>query len=143
MQPDRERIEEVLAWLSKASDDIRACSKLLAGDDPMCDAAVFHSQQAAEKAIKGFLVWHDRPFGKTHNLVELGKKASSVDESLEELLRRASPLSQYAWRFRYPGEPEEASADEAAEALALCGEVFEAILGRLPEVKSLHEQRLP
>jgi HEPN domain-containing protein len=31
-------------------------------------AAVFHCQQAAEKALKGFLAWHDTPFRKTHDL---------------------------------------------------------------------------
>jgi prevent-host-death family protein len=29
---------------------------------------VFHAQQAAEKAMKGYLSWHDQAFRKTHDL---------------------------------------------------------------------------
>ena len=55
------------------------------------------------------------------------------DPSLEPLLRRASVLTDYAWKFRYPGEPDEPPREEAEEALALAREVYEAILARLPE----------
>jgi len=35
---------------------------------PFLEDALFHCQQAVEKALKGFLTWHDRPFEKTHDL---------------------------------------------------------------------------
>jgi hypothetical protein len=41
-------------------------------------------------------------------------------------------LTEYAWKFRYPGEPELPPLDEAEAALALAQEVYEAILSRLP-----------
>ena len=93
---------------------------------------MFHAQQAVEKAIKGFLSWHDRPFRKTHNLVELGEAATAVDPALESGLRRAAPLTEYAWRFRYPGDLVEPSIEEASEALAIAREVFDSLLSRLP-----------
>lgn len=52
--------------------------------------------------------------------------------SLQSLVDRAVPLTEYAWRFRYPGEPVEPSREEAQEALLLAREVFDAIIGRLP-----------
>ena len=45
---------------------------------------------------------------------------------------KALPLTKYAWMFRYPGEPEEPTREEAEEALALAREVHEAVLLRLP-----------
>ena len=45
---------------------------------PLTADSVFHAQQAAEKSIKGFLSWHDRPFRKTHNLVEIGEQAAAI-----------------------------------------------------------------
>jgi hypothetical protein len=51
---------------------------------------------------------------------------------LDPLLRRAAPLTEYAWKFRYPGDPEEATAEEAAGALATAREVFDMVLRRLP-----------
>ena len=53
--------------------------------------------------------------------------------TLKPLVDRAVPLTEYAWRFRYPGEPEEPSVTEAQIALALAREVYEVILSRLPE----------
>ena len=85
-----------------------------------------------EKALKSFLAWHDRPFRRTHDLIELGQACVEIEPSLEVLLRRAAPLTEYAWKFRYPGEPEEPSHDEASAAFALAREVYEAISSRLP-----------
>ena len=42
-------------------------------------------------------------------------------------------LSEYAWRFRYPGAPYEPDADEAARGLALARLVRTEIARRLSE----------
>jgi hypothetical protein len=62
----------------------------------MFRAAVFHCQQAAEKALKGFLAWHDVPFRKTHTLK---RAARPVSQSM-----RASGLP-LTGRFRLPNMP--------------------------------------
>ena len=54
----------------------------------------------------------------------------------EGIARRAEPLTEYAWRFRYPGETVELPMKEAQEALALAREVYDAIVVRLPEEAS-------
>ncbi len=82
--------------------------------------------------MKAFLAWHDHPFRKTHNLIELGEACAAIDSGLESVLRRAAGLTEYAWKFRYPGEPEQPSPEEVEEALALAREVFGVILDRLP-----------
>ena len=48
---------------------------------------VFHCQQRRKSLIKGFLIWHNRPFRKTHNLVEVGQQCTAIDASLEDLVR--------------------------------------------------------
>ena len=89
----------------------------------------------AEKSLKGFLVWHlvwhDVPFRKTHILVEIGQQCATVDPTLETLLPRAAGLMEYAWKFRYPGGPEQLSIPEAQETLDRG--VYETILSRLPK----------
>jgi hypothetical protein len=47
-------------------------------------------------------------------------------------MERAMPLTRYAWRFRYPGDPEEPSDEEARQALAVAREATGALLDRLP-----------
>jgi HEPN domain-containing protein len=132
MPPDPTRVAEAQAWFTKAARDLRAAEVLLAADPPLLGEVAFHCQQAAEKAMKGFLSWHDIPFGKTHDLAMIGGLCAAHDQSLESLCRRAERLSVFAWAFRYPGDPEEPARDEAESALGLAREILEAMLSRLP-----------
>lgn len=117
----------------KAEQDLRAAQHGLDASPPLFEDTAFHCQQAIEKTLKAFLTWHGRPFRKTHNLVELGMEVASLDGTLEPLLRRAAPLTEYAWKFRYPGDTDEPDPQEASAALALARKVFAAATKRLPE----------
>ncbi len=128
-----EKRDEVRAWLERGAEDLRACKVDMAADPPILRDAAFHCQQAAEKAMKGFLTAHDRPFPKTHELDVLAASCGAIDPSLEPVLDPARNLSFYAWAFRYPGEEQKPSPTEAQEAYALASAVFDAILKRLPE----------
>jgi HEPN domain-containing protein len=88
---------------------------------------------AVEKALKGLLTWHDVPFRKTHSLEELGRQVVALHGDLRPLADRASLLSEYAWKFRYPGEVDSPSIAEATEALALAREAHAAVLATLGE----------
>ncbi len=133
MPHDPALVADTRAWLAKALMDLRAAEHLLRVVPPLLGGVVFHSQQAAEKALKAFLAWHDEPFRKTHNLEELGRQTLAFDPTLESLVDRAAGLTPYAWKYRYPGEPTEPSLHETEAALALAHEAYEAIIARLPE----------
>jgi HEPN domain-containing protein len=63
MPPDPPRLADVRAWLRKASQDLRAAEVEWDGDrERLASDIVFHCQQAAEKALKAYLAWHDLPF---------------------------------------------------------------------------------
>lgn len=132
MPLDELLVAEVRAWLRKAASDLAAGDHDLTAAPPLSDDALFHAQQAAEKALKGFLFYHDVPFRKTHDLGEVGDPVREIDGSLAPLLDRAERLTKYAWTFRYPGAPYDPTRDEAAAALALAREVYDAVLTRLP-----------
>jgi HEPN domain-containing protein len=121
------------AWLRKAAIDLRGAEADLAAAPPIREDAVFHCQQAAEKALKGFLTYHQQPFGKTHDLRDLSRKCLEIDPALEPTLEPAIPLTWYAWKFRYPGAPEEPTPQESDEAWMIAGRLVQAILDRLPE----------
>jgi HEPN domain-containing protein len=127
------RVADTKAWLRRAATDLRAVAIDLAADPPVLDDLVFHRQQAVEKAMKSLLTWHDEPFGTTHDLEPLGEACLRLDSSLRLLVDLAVPLTEYAWKFRYPVEYEEATRDEAERALVIAREMFEAVLARLPE----------
>ena len=125
-------ITEARGWFAKAANDLRAAHHEFSAMPPLLDDIVFHCQQAAEKAMKGFLTWHNRPFRKTHSLEEIGEQCLEIDQTLKPLVDRAVPLTDYAWKFRYPGEPEEPPLPEAQSAFELAREVYDTILSRLP-----------
>jgi HEPN domain-containing protein len=134
MAPEEARKEDVRAWLGKAALDLRAAEHgMSAHEECLRSDVVFHAQQAAEKAFKAFLAWHDVPFRKTHNLEELGRMCVSIDATLRAIVDRAAPLTEYAWKFRYPGEPSEPSREEADEALNTARGVLEVLASRLPK----------
>lgn len=133
MGPDA-RVEDVRGWLRRADLDLRAAAHdLNAPDGGLFSDAVFHAQQAAEKVLKAFLAWHDVPFRKIHNLEELGRGCVKLDPLLQPAIDRAVPLTEYAWKFRYPGEIDEPTAEEAKEALTIARGLYETVLSRLPE----------
>jgi HEPN domain-containing protein len=59
MPPDPQRLADTAPWLRKASNDLRYAAIDLAADPSAPEDAVFHCQQAVEKALKAFLVWRD------------------------------------------------------------------------------------
>jgi HEPN domain-containing protein len=134
MGPDEACKDDVRAWLQKAALDLHAAEHAMsAAEASLRSDVVFHAQQAAEKAFKAFLAWHDVPFRKTHNLEELGRACVYIDATLGGIVDRAAPLTEYAWRFRYPGEPSEPSREEADEALSTAREVLEVLARHLPK----------
>ncbi|MBI1723675.1 MAG: HEPN domain-containing protein [Gemmatimonadetes bacterium] len=131
MPLDPVREADTRGWLAKARMDLRSAEVDLGASPPITGDAAFHCQQAVEKALKALLTWHDQPFRKTHDLVELGGQCAELQPPLEPLLRAAAPLTAFAWRFRYPGEPDEPPLSEAQAALSLArrlvGEIESAI----------------
>jgi HEPN domain-containing protein len=133
MPHDPRRVAECQGWLRRAWIDLDSATILLNSSEPRPETALFHCQLAAEKAGKAYLFWHDLPFHKTHDLPELGEACVALDASLQAIAQRAADLTPFAWVFRYPGEPEEPSVEEAQEALAIARQAYEAVLARLPE----------
>ncbi len=133
MQPDPRRQADTLSWMRKAYSDLRYAGIDLAASPAAPEDALFHCQQAIEKALKGFLVWHDESFPKTHDLGRLGKQAVELDPTLESLIEQIVELTKYAWIFRYPGDPVQPSAEEAGDVLLRARKFIADLLARLPD----------
>jgi len=104
-------------WLKKAFTDLRVAEKLFEiGEEPW--VIVFHAHQAVEKALKAYLILHDKHFGKTHNLSRLIDMCSEVDQEFQQLheldIDKLHPLAIEA---RYPDTGVEVTINEAEEAI--------------------------
>src|ERR1039457_2583626 len=133
MPGDEVLVSDTRAWLEQAAKDLRRVEILLAVTPPDVEGALFHSQQAAEKALKGFLTWHDIAFRQVHELGEIGRQCYRRTQHSAIFFSRANSLTKYAVRFRYPGAPYEPALEEAQAAQSLAQEVLEAIMFRLRE----------
>ena len=72
-------------WLAKAQRDPLSAQHLAEAEIPLLDSAAYHCQQAAEKAIKAFLVYHDIRFGKTHDLDVLLAQAAEINSAFSTI----------------------------------------------------------
>jgi hypothetical protein len=54
------------------------------------------------------------------------------EPALKGVLDQAVPLTEYAWKFRYPGEIDEPTKEEAETALRITHALFQNITSRLP-----------
>jgi len=129
---DESRLAAAQAWFVKVHHDLRSAAALLRAKPAITDAALFHCQQAVEKALKGYLHWHGCQVPKTHNLVQLGKMCTALDGSIELVTFRTVFLTRHAVSQRYPGEGPEPTLRETRKALRLAQELVAAILDRLP-----------
>lgn len=129
MRPEKK--QEVDGWFEKARADLRGADVDLEADPPLVEDALFHCQQAVEKAMKGFLTAHDSIFRKTHDLDELASACETIDARLKDILEKARDLTVFAWEFRYPGDAEVPSKEEAVDVLKTARAACDALSGRL------------
>ena len=130
MQPEEELVQQ---WLARASLDVRSADVDLAAQPPLTEDACFHCQQAAEKALKAFLVHHGVEFEKVHDIERILDLVVKVDDTFEELRASAAPLTIYAIRFRYPHTDAAPTLAQAQQKLDVASQVLEFVLARLPD----------
>lgn len=126
-----EALREAHEWLTRAERDLLAADQLLHTAPVLGEVAVYHCQQAAEKALKAFIVAHDRAVIRTHELEPVLDECESFDPGFSALRLAARILSPYATRFRYPGGPLEPSTAQAHEALTYARQVVDFVRPRL------------
>src|SRR6185369_9167788 len=110
MLQDPAHVVATQAWFVKANDDLREAEFVLTASPPFIGSSLFHSEQAVEKAIKGFLTWHGKIF-RTDDLEQLKQLCVEADASTAEVLAGVEQLTEYAFRFRYPNDLAEPDFD--------------------------------
>jgi HEPN domain-containing protein len=129
----------VRGWLIKSGTDLATAVKLAAAPDPYLDTAIYHCQQAAEKALKGLLAYFDQRVVRTHDVGYLVTLAVPFEESLRSCLESAERVTPYATAYRYPDEVLEPEREEFDQALAAAEAICIAVLSVLP--KEAHPPR--
>ena len=130
--------EYVQLWLDKANSDLKNAEIILTAqvESPPLDTVCFHCQQAVEKFIKAFLVFHGKQFPFSHNLADLVTICMQVDETFATIQRKAETLTPFAVEIRYPDDFYMPTIKEANEAYVIAGEIKDFILARLDDQSS-------
>jgi HEPN domain-containing protein len=112
-------------WLKRAQSDFEA-AEVLADNATALEGACFHSQQAAEKALKGWLIQHDVEPPKTHYVEELIDLCAKIEPGFAQFQADAKALTPYAVKLRYDSRfwP---SVDEARTALEKARAIFDFV----------------
>jgi HEPN domain-containing protein len=120
------------AWLAKAESDFLNIKNNLSAPLIPWDTVCFHSQQAAEKTPKAFLVFHHRPLARTHDLVALLARCVEIEPSLAGLEEDCRRLTFFAVASRYPDDLYEPTEKEGRAMVAAARRVHEQIVSWLP-----------
>lgn len=128
-------------WLMKSRRDLLSAKRLVRGEEPYLDTAIYHCQQSVEKAVKGWLVYHDQPFEKSHDLRLLVTQASEVELKFKDWLDIAVQVAPYATAYRYPGEILEPTKEEYEEAFKAASKFYEFVCSMLPSELSAPKKK--
>ena len=108
---------DAAGWLAKAEEDLAVAQLLVQSASPVRWAACFHSQQAAEKAIKSRLVLAGVDFPRSH---ALGRLVALLPEGMQSRFdeEALAVLEPWATAGRYPEDIDEPDASTATRIVA-------------------------
>ena len=127
----------VKEWFDIASIDLQVAAHLFNTMHPKpLEIVCYHCQQAAEKALKGFLTDRGIEPPYTHDLEQLRLMCIEYDSSFSDAtIQKASlKLSEYAVSTRYPDRPEIEEQD-AAFALEEADKIYSLCANLIPALK--------
>ncbi len=123
----------VRSWLTKAQHDLTSARVLAANDPPLWDTAIYHCQQAAEKAVKGYLVFCDHEFERVHDIEVLIRAAGSYVPEFSEWIDAGIQLTPFARIYRYPECAIAPSEEQFKWALSAAEGLYSFVLSLLPQ----------
>ncbi len=110
-----------ITWMNYAKADLALASITLPAG-VMYSQLCFHSQQAAEKALKAVLIYFGIDFPNTHSIQKLVELLPTELQSAQSISQSVI-LTSYAVQTRYPGDIEEIPKDEYDEAVSIAADV--------------------
>ncbi|MFW5877654.1 MAG: HEPN domain-containing protein [bacterium] len=110
----------------RAREDIAVMEKLSQSDIEFYTSTIcFHAQQAVEKYLKSFLIFHDIDFPRTHDVDFLLAECQKVDKDNFQFDLKS--LTEFGVSVRYPDDFYVPGAKEAREYLNIAQEVMKTV----------------
>ena len=119
-------------WLIKEQHDLASARVLATSNPPLLDTAIYHCQQAAEKSLKGYLVYCDQAFERVHDIEVLIRLAMLRVETFVDWIDVGIELTPYARVYRYPGYATEPGQEQFDRAVTEAEGLYGFVLSMLP-----------
>ena len=116
-------------WIEKAEEDLQVVHQLMTMDNHPKGAIGFHCQQAAEKFLKAFLVYHQSDIPKTHNIEFLLEQCKIIDQEFPDL--ELHNITDFGVEIRYPGDFLEPSEKELYLLIQIASEIKATVLAKI------------
>lgn len=114
-------------WFLRGSHDIET-AQLLYDEEGYTDSIAYHIQQAVEKYLKGYLVFHGIKPPKIHELDTLLNIAAEINSDFKDYLDLCEKASKYYIEDRYPpGPPADYSYEEIKKDLEEANDLIKKI----------------
>jgi HEPN domain-containing protein len=129
---DVERRDLARAWLLKASHDLTAAHLLARREPTVPEAAAYHCQQAAEKALKGFLVFWGEDPSDSFDIRLLLEQAERIEPCFDTWRDAADRLTPFVAYSEDPPAFELSDLEQLDEALDDAACIYNQVLSYLP-----------
>lgn len=99
----KEKAEYIKNWLFRANEDIAVINDLINfGTEYYTSTICFHAQQATEKFLKAFLVYHNIDFPRTHDVDYLIIECQKINKNAFNIDLKS--LTDFGVSVRYPDD---------------------------------------
>jgi HEPN domain-containing protein len=95
-------LNDAILWFYKADTDFDAAKILNDAYKKHTEIICYLCAQAAEKYLKGYLIFNNNEIENTHNLPYLNKLCIGYDSQFEEIKMDCGALNKFNNNIRYP-----------------------------------------
>ena len=124
-------MEPYKSWIERAKSSFEL-SKLAVKADIYYEDLCYQSQQAAEKALKGLLIYYGVEPEYTHNIESLLQELKKFIE-IPKNIKGATKLTKYAIVTRYPGDYEEVTKEVYEESVKMAKDCLDWVEIKIKE----------
>jgi HEPN domain-containing protein len=120
--------KKYLEWFDKGNKDIKS-ARILLEHDGFPEVISFLSHQALEKYLKGYLLYSDKGIPPIHDIYQLCKKCSAINNNFSEFFDDCKFLNAFYIEVRYPMDFEVIVSDaDALKALEIVERIISFII---------------
>jgi HEPN domain-containing protein len=112
-------------WLQKAENDYESAVVLL--NAKLNDTSIYHTQQCAEKALKGYLVYKNVLAPKTHDLDKLLDLCKNIDNNFNNIDLVTFELNGLDVKFRYPSPDLDPPEEDVKNSIEWASEILDFV----------------